>query len=126
MRLKPLALVVLFGLWSAPAVAVTEGDFQLDNAQALVDLCSVGMDDPLQVEATYMCLGFVTGAIHYHRALTAGPDEEPIVCPGEPQPTRNDLIRVFVNWAQANPQYMQEPAVEALARAAVAEWPCPE
>jgi hypothetical protein len=125
MRLAVPAMLLGLALWPLQAGAVTQSDFQLETAQDLLNLCMPAPAEPLQRDAIHMCYGFMTGAMHYHRALASGPDGRAIVCP-DGQVTRADVVQTFIEWAQDNPQHMQEPPVEALARAAVAEWPCQE
>ncbi|WP_372675330.1 Rap1a/Tai family immunity protein [Aquicoccus sp.] len=38
--------------------------------------------------------------------------------------SRGSLRDVFLAWARANPQRLDEPAIEGLVRAAVAKFPC--
>ena len=103
--------------------ALTPDEFRLDRAQELVDICTVSTSHPDYLEAYGFCVGYFTGAMHYHRALAKGPDRKAIVCP-EHTVTRADAIAVFVAWARENPQYMNDEPLEAVMRAAVARWPC--
>jgi hypothetical protein len=48
---------------------------------------------------------------------------EPLACPKDPV-TREQLVGVFLDWAKANPQSMDEVPVESLERAAAARWRC--
>ena len=124
MRRRLLSAVALLGIASAPAAATEVGDFELVNAQDLVDVCSVQPSDPYYLQAIHFCHGFVSGAGHYHRAISSGPDIEPIICPGEPAPSRNDAVAVYLEWAQAHPEHMSDPPVEALIQAVSEKWPC--
>ena len=98
------------------------GDFAADTAQDLLDLCSVDPSNSLYVEALQFCYGFIEGMIHYHDRLV-GPDSEPILCPTG-QATRQDVVDMYVVFAQANPQFMDEDPADNVVRAALAEWPC--
>ncbi len=120
-----LALLAVAGLWPMTAAAVTPQDFNLETAQDLVDVCAVAPADPQAEQAMSYCYGFVTGAMHYHRAVAAGPDYRPIVCPPEP-PTNREVVDFFLEWAQdpANRQYLSEPPVETLLFAGSQEFPC--
>ncbi len=114
------------GLWPSQSRADTDDSFLVRNALDIVTLCSAAKEDPLYTAAANFCQGYVVGAYHYSRALTAGPDPErkPLVCLPNPQPTRDEAIRAFVAWAQAHPQYNNEPAVETLFKFAIERWPC--
>ena len=126
MRLRGiLALLAAASLWPMTAAAVTPQDYELETAQDLVDLCSVTPADPQAEQAINYCYGFVSGAMDYHRAVAAGPDYQPIVCPPEP-PTNREVVEFFLEWMQdpANRQYLSEPPVEVLLFAGSREFPC--
>jgi hypothetical protein len=125
--LRALAVAGCSLALAAPAVAraaLTEDDFFIKNAQDLVDLCSAPESDPLEDAATHFCHGFASGAWQYHEAMANGPKGVRVVCPTEPAPTRNEVVAGFVTWAGTHPQYMTEPAVEALFRYLVERAPC--
>ena len=98
------------------------GDFAVDTAQDLLDLCTVDESNSLYVDALQFCYGFFEGMIHYHDRLV-GPDSDPIVCPTG-QVTRQDIVAMYISYAQANPQFMDEDPADNVVRAAIAEWPC--
>lgn len=105
--------------------AASRESFTLRSAQDLADLCAVPADDPMVEAAHGFCYGFLSGVGGYHRAITAGGREHPLFClPAQPV-SRVDAARMFVDWGQSHPQYLAEPAVDALVRFAVDTWPCP-
>jgi hypothetical protein len=119
---------MVFGMILATALGTAQAafapdDFKLDKAQELLDICTVSTSHPDYLEAYGFCVGYFTGAMHYHRALSKGPERKAIVCP-EHTVTRAEAIAVYVAWAKANPQYMNDEPMEALMRAAVEKWPC--
>ncbi len=77
------------GLWPSQSRADTDDSFLVRNALDIVTLCSLAKEDPLYTAAANFCQGYVVGAYHYSRALTAGPDPDrkPLVCLPNPQPT---------------------------------------
>ena len=116
-------------LMATPALAqsTTEAvveSFELSNAQALVTACTVPAGDALYDTAKGFCLGYMTGAMQFYRAATASPNVKNFVCPGHVV-TRAEMRDVFLAWAAANPERLNEPAVDSLLRAAVAKFPCP-
>jgi hypothetical protein len=123
-RLLLLTLAVL-GL-AAPASAVTTDDFLMRSGADLVALCSAPASDPLYAAAIHMCHGFGAGTYQTIQAVTRHERLQPIICPPQPQPTRNETVRRFLEWAKRNPQHLKEPAVELMARFFVTEFPCPE
>lgn len=106
--------------------AVTADDFQVKTTQNLINLCTVSKSDPQHREAIHMCHGYLIGAVHYHEAAVSGLGSQRLVCFPEKgsAPTRDEAIAMFVEWAKARPQYMQEMPVETEFRFLVEKWPC--
>ncbi len=122
---KPtVLLVVLLAITTQPANAVTEEDFLVRSTRELLNLCTVSEQEDLKEEAIHFCHGYLVGAYHYLRASTAGPNAEPLVCLPEPPPTREAAISMFIEWAKAHPQYMDELPVETEVRFLTETWPC--
>jgi hypothetical protein len=128
MRVKTLrrhGMAVLMSLIPVPyALAVTEQDFLARNTQELINLCTVPADDPLRVAAVHFCTGYLVGAYHYHESIYSGPGSQPLVCPPNPTPTRQQAIADFVSWAKAHPAYAQDRPVDTMFRFMVEKWPC--
>jgi len=97
--------------------------FELNNARALVTACTVPADNVLHDTAKGLCLGYMTGAMQLYRAAAASPKVENRVCPGH-EVSRAEMRDVFLEWAAANPERLDEPAIDGLLRAAVAKFPC--
>ena len=108
---------------ASPALAVETSNFNLGTTRDLVALCSDQPDDPLYAEALQFCYGFMAGVAQLHRALVRADDIKPVACP-QHEVTREALVRVFLDWARANPGNMDELPAESVKRAAVAAWPC--
>ena len=102
-----------------------EGDAKLETTQDLLDICSLDKEHPQYTKAVSFCLGYLTGAVHYHRAISRGPDIKPIMCPDGPI-SRFEAVEVFIEWAQKHPGFMDEPPVQGVFRAAAEKWPCKE
>ena len=122
MKTKFIGVILALAFGTAQAAFAPE-QFKLDRAQELLDICTAPDSHPDYLEAYGFCVGYFTGAMHYHRALASGPDHKTIVCPHHTV-TRAEAIAVFVAWAKENPQYMSEEPIQAVMRAAVAKWPC--
>ena len=108
---------------ASPVLAVETSNFNLATTRDLVALCSCQPDDPLYAEALQFCYGYMAGMAQLHRALVRADDIKPVACPGY-EVTREALVRVFLDWARANPGAMDELPAESVKRAAVAAWPC--
>ncbi|MEG6549256.1 Rap1a/Tai family immunity protein [Desulfocurvibacter africanus] len=119
-----LSVGLLLSVLSQPVSAVTEEDFLVKTTEDLIDLCTVSESDELDEEAIHFCHGYLVGAYHYYKASTAGPDAEPLVCPPEPPPSREAVVSMFIEWAKAHPQYMNELPVETEFRFLTETWPC--
>lgn len=124
--LRSLVLSVLIATVSPMAVqgAVTKDNFILRTTGDLVALCSVHNDDPNAVAAIHFCHGYALGLRHYAEA-TGRVFRGALFCPPDgPGLTRDQAVRAFVIWAEANPQYMSEVPFDGLLRWAMATWPC--
>jgi len=108
----------------ALAGAVSENDFEAKTTQNLINLCTAAPDDPLYPQAINFCHGYLVGAFHYYQASSSGPKAIKLVCMPDPQPTRNDAIKMFIDWAKAHPQYLNEKPVETEFRFLMETWPC--
>ena len=104
--------LVLASVLSAagPAAAVTEDNFKLRTGIDIVELCSVGVDDPLFVAAIHMCHGI--GAFF---------------CPPEPAVTRNQAVADFLVWAKLpeNATHLNDSPAAVVGRFLLTKYPCP-
>jgi len=116
----------LLVLLTLPAVAnaVSEKDFEVRTTQDLMNLCTAAPDDPLYPHAVNFCHGYLVGAFQYHEASASGPKGIRLVCLPEPPPSRNDAIKMFIEWSKAHPQYLKEKPVETEFRFLMEKWPC--
>jgi hypothetical protein len=105
-------------------LAATVDQFRARSTAGLVEICSTPANDPMYAAAISFCHGFAVGAYQYYLASVSGPEGKPFVCLPDPPPSRTEGVRMFVDWARQNPQYMGEPAVETLFRWLATTWPC--
>ena len=108
------------------AGAVTEKDFTAQTTEQIINLCTTSPDDPMYLQAINFCHGYLVGAYHYHEAAKAGPGGIELFCPPDPMPSRNQSIKMFIEWAKSHPQYWNEPPVETEFRFLMEKWPCKE
>ena len=106
------------------AGAVTEEDFKVKTTRNLLNLCTVSADDPQYKEAIHFCHGYLVGAYAYYMAEQSGEGSKPLVCLPDPPPSRNAAIAMFIDWARARPQYMDERPVDTEFRFLAENWPC--
>jgi hypothetical protein len=104
--------------------AVTEADFEAKTTQNLLNLCTASPNDPRYREAIHFCHGYLVGAYHYYLSETGGDISKALVCLPTPPPSRNEALRMFIAWAQAHPQYLNERPVETEFRFLTEQWPC--
>jgi len=113
-----------FGLpFAATAEETAVESFRLSDARALVTACSLPEEHALHARANAFCLGYMSGAMQFYGAAIKSPEVTPFVCAPEGL-SRGAMRDVFLAWARANPQRLDEPAIEGLVRAAVAKFPC--
>ena len=125
MRRQPMWLFLVIAILMPVLVgAVTEEDFEARTTQALLNLCTASSNDPRYREAIHFCHGYLVGAYHYHIAQNTGEGGKLLVCLPTPPPSRNEAIRLFIAWAQAHPQYMNERPVDTEFRFLTEKWPC--
>src|SRR5262245_48028767 len=108
MRWKGLVFVLSMLLWPCYSDALARDDFLVRTTQDLLKLCTASESDPLYQAAIGFCHGFATGSYQYYQSTTASGEQTAFVCPPEPPPTRVEAIQMFVEWAKANPQYLNE------------------
>jgi hypothetical protein len=123
LRYASLAIAAAGALASPPAQSAETRNFHLETAADLAALCACPPEDPLFAQALQFCYGYLTGMAHLHRALVAEKRIERLACP-EHEVAREEMARVFLDWARANPGAMSELPAESVRRAAVAAWPC--
>jgi hypothetical protein len=121
-RLLVVAMVILG--YAAPARSITAEEFRLRSGADFVALCATPSTDPLYTAAIHMCHGFGAGTFQTIVALTRHDKLEPLLCPPEPSPSRNETVARFLEWARRNPQYLTDPAVELVGRFFLTEFPC--
>ncbi|MDZ7698961.1 MAG: Rap1a/Tai family immunity protein [Deltaproteobacteria bacterium] len=115
---------VLVFLLPALAGAVEKGDFAVDTTADLMVLCTAPKGDLFHKEAVHFCIGFLTGAYHYHMVANSGPDGNPLVSLPDPPPKRSKVMSDFVEWVNRHPQYKDEEPVDTWFRFLVETYPC--
>jgi len=108
----------------AMAGAVSEKDFRAETTQDLINLCTAAPDDPLYPQAINFCHGYLVGAFAYYEAASSGAKGTKLVCPPEPRPSRNEAIKMFIEWVKAQPKYLKDKPVETEFRFLMEKWPC--
>lgn len=103
---------------------VTQEDFLVKATQNLINLCTASSEQPMYQEAIHFCHGYLVGAWHFHRAEAADHPDKLLVCFSEPYPSRNEVIEMFIAWAQNHPEFMNEQPVETEFRFLSEKWPC--
>ena len=131
MRNLTLVLAVALAMVAGGALAqggksiesLTSDDYELGSAKELLTICTLDRAHPSFNTAKGFCYGYISGGGHFHREISRDPEFEAIACPGQ-DVTHDDVVKVFVTFAQENPQYMEQPAMDVLFRAVGTKWPC--
>jgi hypothetical protein len=122
LRRAVVGATLLAGLFAAGgAQAVSPDEFRARTARELLDLCSGGGSGG---DALTFCYGYITGAGDLHQALVEANSIKPLAC-GTSDITLDQVREAFRAWAQANPGKLGGSAIDGLAEAAAARWPCP-
>lgn len=124
--MKTAAIVFfLSALLAMPTLAgaVSEEDFKVETTQNLINLLTVSLEDPLYHQAINFGCGYLVGAFHYYQASSSGPKGTKLISVPDPRPSRNQVVKMFIDWAKAHPQYMKEMPVETQFRFLMETWP---
>jgi hypothetical protein len=121
-----LALILGIALAAAPAGATTRDDFLVETTEDIIELCTTPEGEDIHEEAVSFCYGFLVGAYRYYQATLEGPEARPLFCMGGTPPTRQEAITAYIEWAKANPQYLQDAPVHTLFKHLIDKYPCPE
>jgi hypothetical protein len=124
MRRKILAAAAVAATWASAEAAEVQ-DFQATTVDQLARICGAEPSDDLYVEAIQFCYGYISGAVQFHNALVGDGGIRPIACPTA-SATRQEFAEYFASWARttATAEQLAEPAVQGMARAAAAKYPC--
>jgi hypothetical protein len=115
MRLAPwLVACLVFSVVSMEAAQadLNRDSFLVRNTADLVGLCSARQSDPIHVAATNFCSGFTVAAFRLLWAEDMARRSNHLLCVPSPQPTRDEVITGFLNWASATPSQMSRPAID--------------
>src|SRR5215470_4764354 len=123
-RIVAVVTVLLATATSAPAV--TEANFELRSGADLVALCGVAKDDPMRSLALQMCEGYCVGVYQAILAMTTHKGLQPLFCPPDPPPERNEAIAQFVDWSKNKTQYQGDRPADFLGRFLVEVFACPK
>jgi hypothetical protein len=125
MRWRMTLMAAAIAASPVAANAVTPQSFSVHTTADLVATCDTPRGDPMHVAAINFCEGFIAGAYQFHQAEQSGPRGRMLFClPRDGSLTMDQAVRMFVQWAQRDPQYMQERPVDSLVRFATATFPC--
>jgi hypothetical protein len=91
------AVALAFACFPAPAHAgqLTTEDFKTATTSGIVALCTAPETDPLHQAAVGYCVGYLTGAYHYHKAVEAVPGQPKLFCTGDHERPRQEEIERF-------------------------------
>jgi hypothetical protein len=109
---------------TVPPAAHKFAPMNLRTTGDLLALCNTPDTDPAYPNAVGLCVGYGSGVLDYHLADTVRNRRARKVCIPKPPPTRGEARTAFIAWAQANPQYMTDPAVQGAMRFFIATYPC--
>ncbi|MGD0108083.1 MAG: Rap1a/Tai family immunity protein [Rhodopila sp.] len=117
-----IASMIASGARAAP---VTREDFQVETAANLISLCSAAETDPLYTAARNFCHGFAVGTFRVLATEEAAmKTKRKMFCMPATQPTRDQAIAGFVQWASDRPKPLAGSPTDAIAAYLAAAYPC--
>jgi hypothetical protein len=122
MKLIAHSVMAAAMLGAATGFAADSNNFQLRDTADLVRVCNVPRDDAHYLNATGFCHGVLVGAYRYYDSTVKAANR--FICPPNPIPTRAKVMGEFVKWANANPKYMKDAAMDTLFRYLAETYPC--
>jgi hypothetical protein len=126
MRIVALALGVVLTTGAAIAsAAVTKSQFPPRTVRDLIAICAPANDDPMMTAAINYCQGFVQGAVAVEQAHEDHRDVPKLFCLPSPPPAEGSEITKFINWADALPSRLDDPAIDGMFIYLAEAYPCP-
>jgi len=119
-----ISLAALLALAPLGVRAATEADFAAKTTGDLVALCSPSSDSAMDNAGVNFCAGFFQGAVLVEQQHEANPRAHQFFCLPDPRPTRNDVMKGFVAWANASPDRLQKGAVDGVIAYLGETYPC--
>lgn len=104
--------------------AVTEDSFQLRTVRDLVDLCSASPTEALGTAALNFCHGFGLGVYRVLHEGDMARRSGRLFCTPNPEPTRNEAVASFLQWAKANPGQLSLSPQDGIAAFLAKQYPC--
>jgi len=108
------AIVAFSGL------AQAQEKIQVLSTQELVNVCKL----PASPESRSFCIGYSTAIYDTYLATRHPQRAKPFICVKQPAPSRDEVIKDFVNFAQANPQSADKPASGTVLGFLAMRFPC--
>ncbi len=112
---------------SAPVAAqeLVDDDFQGQTVASVVKLCSAPETGARGQYAIGFCYGWIAGIDQFYDALVADPrfDFSPTICT-DGEISREEARTLLIDWAAANPDSGNIPALSGLIQAIRAKYPC--
>ena len=119
-----LMFVLCIGSLSGTGYAgVTPETFQVRSTRDLVDLCAVAPDDPMAAAAMNFCHGFGVGVYRVLEEVEMTRKTH-MYCLPSPNPTRNEVVASFVQWAKTSPDQLGQPPQDGIVAFLSSQYPC--
>jgi Rap1a immunity proteins len=120
--LRPLLLAMpVLMVAAAPAGAVEDSDFLLDNAKQLGALCGANTN----VAAIHMCEGFLVGVHRMYQSVADALGARLYCIPTDKGITRNGVAKDFAAWVSKTPSAWTMSPVDGAMEYAHLTYPCP-
>jgi hypothetical protein len=126
-----LSIALLASGWLAPADVSAAAppdalrDLRLTSAGDLLNICTHQPEQEDYTAAMSFCYGFFEGGIRYAEAISGANNPRNLVC-APAGTTRLQAVEVYIDYMRANSQYLGEQPIDAVYRALIGKWPCPQ
>lgn len=98
--------------------------YEIRTLRDLVGVCRTAETDPYRASAIGLCWGYASGVLDFYLVDSASGHRPLRVCLPAAVPRRDEAVAGLLAWADANQQFLDEPAPAGLMRFYVAEYPC--
>lgn len=83
------------------------------------------LQDCKGTNGTFITCEIYGQAVYDTYLVTRHPKSAPeFICVNQPAPTRKEIIQEYINWADANTKYANEPAADTILRFLAGRFPC--
>ncbi|MBV9653072.1 MAG: hypothetical protein JOZ42_00775 [Acetobacteraceae bacterium] len=125
MKRSSIALAAVLTVAAVPiaSAAITDAQFPPRTVRDLIAICAPPENDPRLTGAINYCHGYAEGAVIVELAHNRREGRR-LFCLPSPAPDSGSELGQFITWANAEPQRLDEPAVDGMFLYLAEKYPC--